>query len=67
MAVKAEKAGAAIARSARITSAAGQEIEKAFAGITGAGYSGTKVAEAYATVASELGIVEGHSLGGGAA
>lgn len=63
MAVKAEAATASIAKSAGTSAAAAKKIELSFRGLQGAEYSGTKVAEAFSTVAGELKVVEGHALG----
>jgi TP901 family phage tail tape measure protein len=63
MALKLEEAGVAIAKAGNTSSAAGIKIADAFKNLSGLEYSGAQVGKAFATIAGEMKVVEGHALG----
>lgn len=68
MAIKVESAATAIAKAGGTGTDAGKKIEDAFRTIPGTvEYSARKIGEAFATVAGELKVVEGHALTAGEA
>jgi TP901 family phage tail tape measure protein len=63
MASKVEQAGTAIAKAGNTSTVAGKKVEDAFRTIPGTvEYSAAKIGEAFATIAGELKVVEGHAL-----